>query len=192
VLSRNWWFSLQVARSTCKHFTDIPAVQFGRVEIANMNQQAQPSRNNQVSALTQVSRRDLAQGQQEHQKIVLSCAYISNETISEDWRPTNIALLALWESLVQSPSPSISFIYTPSNGSCFRTCLASANAPISADITLPISPSLWKQQETAAYQPANFWCISLCGVLTNEDQLCNEQWTNAWVSWAKNLSSCVL
>ena len=40
VLSGNWQFRSQISRatrSTCKHFTDTPADQFGRVRIANVN-----------------------------------------------------------------------------------------------------------------------------------------------------------
>ena len=57
------------ARSTCKHFTDTPAVQFSRVGIANMNLSAVawPSRGSPASVeLAGVSRRDQdQQGPQE-------------------------------------------------------------------------------------------------------------------------------
>jgi hypothetical protein len=61
--------SAVAAQSTCKHFTDTPAVQFGSVEIAASV--ARPSRNSQASAESApVSRRDL--DHQEHQDLSLS------------------------------------------------------------------------------------------------------------------------
>jgi hypothetical protein len=54
---------------------------------------------------------------------------------------------------------------------------------ISADITLPISPSLWKLQEAAAHYQKYFGAVSLYGVPTNGAQLCNVRQTNICVSF---------
>lgn len=55
--------------------------------------------------------------------------------------------------------------------------LASTCAPVSADITLPISPSPRKWQETAAHHQKFFGSVSLYGVSTNAAQLRNARWT---------------
>ena len=75
------------------------------------------------------------------------------------------------------------------HGSCLSMDLFSACGSVSADITLPISPSPRKQQETAAHHQKDFWCISLCGVPTNATQLCNVRWTNTCMLLA--FHSCV-
>jgi hypothetical protein len=73
---------------TCKHFSDILAVLFGRVRSAAVV--AWPSRDTQASALAQFSRRD----QQECQE-KLGCASFSKVKISTDSRPTSVVQLAL-------------------------------------------------------------------------------------------------
>jgi hypothetical protein len=86
----------------------------------------------------------------------------------------------------------LSPIHTPSKQRVSSTCPASAGASVSADITLPIRPSLWKCQETAAHHKKFSWCVSLYGVPTNIAQLCNVRQSNTCMLLAKNPSSCVL
>ena len=69
--------------------------------------------------------------------------------------------------------------------------LASAYVSVLADITLPISQSLLKGQETSACHQ-KIWCFSLYGVLTNAAQLHNVRQPKTCVSLAKTLSSHVL
>ena len=85
-------------------------------------------------------------------------------------------------------------------GPCLTTCLASAhwvwlsNTPcksVSADVTLPIGPSLRKWQEATRTPPESFWCISLYGVMTNGAQLGNVRWTNPCMCLEKNPLSCI-
>jgi hypothetical protein len=57
-------------------------------------------------------------------------------------------------------------------------CLALAYSSVSADITLPISPSPLKQQETAAYHLTFFWCISVYGI--------QQMQINTWILLSKN------
>jgi hypothetical protein len=66
--------------------------------------------------------------------------------------------------------------------------LASEHKLVSVDITLPISLSLRKWQETAAHHQKFFWCVSLYGVPTYAAQLCHVR----WMLLAKNPSSRVL
>jgi hypothetical protein len=97
--------SATAAPSTHKHFTNAPAVQFGRVGLATAV--TRPSRDSQASASVQVSRRD----QGGIPEKVLVCASLS-EQISEDERLTCIAQLALKASQAQPPSLSVeSFLY---------------------------------------------------------------------------------
>ena len=57
-----------------------------------------------------------------------------------------------------------------SNHHVSSMCLASAHASVSAGITLPITLSLLKQQETNT-PPKIFWCLALYRVLTHAAQL---------------------
>ena len=58
--------------------------------------------------------------------------------------------------------------------SCLTTYIDSAHEYVSADITLTISSSLRKHQETAAYYQKIFCVVLVYGVLTNGAQLqCN-------------------
>ena len=70
----------------------------------------------------------------------------------EDGRPGSIAELTLQASLSHS---LLSPIY-PSKHHVSSTGLASARVSVSADITLPISPSLQNPQETAAHHQKVF------------------------------------
>jgi hypothetical protein len=63
--------------------------------------------------------------------------------ISEDMRETSVAQLALRATEAQ-PS-SLSFLYSLQIS--LREGLASAHESVSADVTLPISLSQWKQQK---------------------------------------------
>ena len=71
------------------------------------------------------------------------------------------------------------------HGSCLTTCLASAHESISADITLPISLSLTKQQEATAHHQKFFRYISLYGIPTNGAQLQNVRRINACMPLVK-------
>jgi hypothetical protein len=71
------------------------------------------------------------------------------------------------------------------------TGLGSACVSVSADVTLPISPSPQKRQETVAHHKKFVGGFSLWG-LTNAAQLRNVRQTNACVLIAKNPSLCVL
>jgi hypothetical protein len=74
----------------------------------------------------------------------------------------------------------------------FSAGLASACASVSADITLPISLSPWKQQEAETYHQKLFDTISLSRVPTNAAHLHNVRWTNTFALLAKNVPSHVL
>ena len=86
---------------------------------------------------------------------VLSCASLREAKISEDSRPTSIAQLAVPASQALSPSLR-GVLFIPSKHHVSSMGLASAHTSVSADITLPISPSPWKQQETAAHHQKFF------------------------------------
>lgn len=91
------------------------------------------------------------------------------------------------------PSP----IYTlhhhlSSKGLASSRVFPTAHASVSVDITLPINLSLWKRQETVAHHQKFFWCVPLCGVLTNAPRLQNLREINTCVLLAKYLSSRVL
>jgi hypothetical protein len=74
---------------------------------------------------------------------VLSCASLREEKISKDSRPTSIAQLVVPSSQALSPSLSVeSYLYLP-NIMCPPHVLPQHMHPI--------SPSPWKQQETAAH-----------------------------------------
>jgi hypothetical protein len=131
---------------TCKHFTDIPAVQFEWVGVAAMV--AWPSRNSQTSAESAwVSRRDSDQGQQEHQEKFSE----KGQQSKNQWRPS----LTTSKPRQASLSP-LSSNYTPSKHHLSSMCLASAHESVSADITLPINPSPMKQQEATAHHQKFF------------------------------------
>ena len=95
----------------------------------------------------------LSMSQQEGPGDILSCASLSEAKIREDSSPATIAQLAL-PAGKPSPAPImlLSPIHSPSKHHVSSMCLASACASVSADITLPISPSPRKRQETAAHQ----------------------------------------
>jgi hypothetical protein len=109
---------------------------------------ALPSRDSQASALAQVSRRDL-KGHQKFPAVPLS----GKRKIIQDWRPTHIVHFTA--SSISSPSLASITVHRvlviPSKHHVSSTGLASVCAPVSADITWPISPSPLKQQETAAH-----------------------------------------
>jgi hypothetical protein len=68
------------------------------------------------------------------------------------------------------------------------TSLASAHSSVSANITLPISPSARMWQETTAHHQKFFGAVSLYGVPANAAHLCNVRRTNTCVLLAKNPS----
>ena len=137
------------ARSTRKHFTDTPAVQFSRVRLATVV--TQPSRDSQASALAQVSRRD----QQGTPGEVLGCVSAQEAKISKDVIPTSVAQIAVPAS--QALSPSISgVLFIPSKHHVPSTRLASAlasNHPKSLEAT-----------RNCSTPPEVFGCISLYDV----------------------------
>ena len=78
------------AGSTCKHFTDRPAVQFGRAGLTTVvTQPSRDSQASQASALAQVSRTDKEICQE------FLAVPFSVKQRCEDVRPTSIAWLAL-------------------------------------------------------------------------------------------------
>jgi hypothetical protein len=87
---------------------------------------------------------------------VLCCASLSEAKIREDLRPTSVAQLTLPTSLAQPLLLSIKFYLYSFKHHMSSTCLASVCAFISADITLPISPSSKKQQDTAVHHQKVF------------------------------------
>jgi hypothetical protein len=139
-----------------------PAVQFSRVRIANMNEQwwhylaetARPlcespgetRRDTRRSSPLCLSQQSEAQQRQETNK------HFSGRSTS---KPSHHH--CLW-------SP----VYTPFEHHMTSMGLASAHAFVEVDITRPIRP--WKQHEPH-HQNFFFWCVSLCGVQTNEAQL---------------------
>ena len=94
MLSGNLQFGSQSAVAawfTCKHFTDIPAVQFSRVRIANTSQQWW-----HYLAETPGLSLDLSQQKGPGgMPGVLCCASLREAKISKDVRPTSIAQLAV-------------------------------------------------------------------------------------------------
>ena len=71
------------------------------------------------------------------------------------------------------------------------TSLASACAPVSADINIPISLSPQKLQESQSTQPLVCWCFSLYRVSANVGHIHHVRRSNACVL-AENHSSLVL
>ena len=86
---------------------------------------------------------------------VLCHASLNEAKISEDVRPTSIAQLAVPASQALSLS-LCGVLFIPSKHHVSSTGLASACESVSADITLPISLSPQKQQETAAHHQKFF------------------------------------
>ena len=107
--------STLTAQSTCKHFTDLPAVQFSRVGIANTNQQWW---HNLAETARPQPQLESAEGTRKNAR-----------------RSSRLCL----------PQGSKDQIHH-----MFSTDLASVCASVSTDITLPVSWSPKKWQETAA------------------------------------------
>jgi hypothetical protein len=169
------------AWSTGKHFTDTPAVQFSRVRIANKPAAvAQPSRNSQVSALAQVSRRD----PEELRKSSWLClSQLSKD--SEDSRPTVLHSQLYKQAKLSSVTVHWVLFILPPNITCapwvFLSQLTSLCQTESSEVA-----------RNCSTPPEGFWSISLYGVPTNAAQLHNIRQTNTRVSLAKNPSSSVL
>ena len=92
---------------------------------------------------------------------LLGCASLSKSKISELLRPTRVAELALEANIVQPLSVSVEFILSPNSTHPPWVLPQQVCVSVSADFTLPISPSPQKQQETAAHQQKLLCCISL-------------------------------
>ena len=136
VLSGNWQFSPQVRRGSSihlKHFMDISAVQFGRVSIANTNQQMWHE-----LAETTRSQQSQQEGSGGTPGESLSCSSLSEAKVKQ--RPeTNKHCTA---SSTSTPSSAFHYpassIYSPSKQhivlqvSCLSMCLASVHACVSA------------------------------------------------------------
>ena len=118
ILSGNWQFSSQVGsgRSTCKHFTGIPAVQLHRFGLVTVV--TGPSRHSQASL-------NLGYSQPERPGEALSCAFLREAKINKDVRPTSIAQLAVPASQALSPSLH-GVLFIPSKHHMSSTCLDSA------------------------------------------------------------------
>jgi hypothetical protein len=82
---------------------------------------------------------------------LLSYASFREAKIRKEARPASTAQRALEASQAPSPPLSVGPIYNPSKHHPSSTGLASALASVSADITLPVSLSPRKWQETAAH-----------------------------------------
>jgi hypothetical protein len=182
--------SAAAAPSTRKHFMDTPAVQFGRVTIANMNQQcwyylAETARSQPRLKAAGGTRRNARRNVQ----LCLSQQSEVQRRLEDQEGAVQLAVLTVLLTVLFILSPNI--MYPPwflhHHVSCF-----SVYASVSADITLPISLNLGKQQEATAHHQKIFWCVSLYGVLTNGAQLHNVRQTNTCVSLAKNPLSCSL
>lgn len=128
--------SAVAAWSTGKHFTDKPAVQFDRVRIATAV--IRPSRDSQTQP------QHKSAGGTSRNTSSLLCLSQGSE---DQWRlRTSSAQLAIPASQAQPLSLSVKFCSYPLNMG-----LSSALGSVSADITLPISPSPRKWQEKAAH-----------------------------------------
>ena len=155
--------SAAAAQSTCKHFPDTPAVQFGGVGIVNSNQQQWQEQ----LGLSQISRRDQDwQGHQEFFAVSLSVKQRSVKTLDQEVLQS--------EPLSRSTESYLSSLQTSHvpHGSCLsmRVCLSRTPCEsASADIALPIGPSLRKGQE-AISTPAwhhDKWNSTACVRQTN-------------------------
>jgi hypothetical protein len=177
----------RAARSTCQHFTDTPAVQFCRVGIANRNEQrwhylaesARPQPWHKSAAggtrrLARSSRLCLSQRREDQQRF-------KTNKHCHSW------LSWLYKQAQLSLSQSVQSYLYPPNITCFSSTLVS----VLADITLPISLSPGKWQESAAHHQ-KFFGVSLYGAPTNAAQLRSVRRTNTCISLAKNLLSSVL
>jgi len=128
------------------------------------------------------------------------CASLSKAKVSKNSRDQE--MLQNW--LYNKPlSQSIeSYLYSlkhhlsrvlPQHVSCPSMCVCLSKTPhesVSAHITLPISPSLWEQQETIAHQQ-KFCGVFLYGVSTKGSQLRTVRQINTCLSLVKNPSSRV-
>ena len=136
------------AQSTHKHLTDTSMVQFDNVGIANTNQQQwhylpettrpQPWPKSAGGTLRDTRRSFqlcLSQGRFETYK------YCTASSVS---KPSSASITVHW------------VLFFPSKDHMSFMGLASANASVSTDITLPISPSPWNQPQTAAHHQKFF------------------------------------
>ena len=94
-------------------------------------------------------------------------------------------LTACWVLFILSPNMCPPWVL-PHHMSCFSTwvCLSwhhFANWPKTIEAA-----------RNCSTPPEVFWCVSLCGALTNATQLCSVRWTNTCVLVAKNPLSYVL
>jgi hypothetical protein len=149
-LSEDQQFSLQeraaAAWSTCKYFTDMPAVQCSSVGIA------QPSRNSQASA-------ESAQGCQE-KFFAMALNEARSRTIAELAMPASQAPVAVcWVLVILPPNITCPPWILPQHGK--SVCLP-WHCPAN-------HPSL-REQEAASTPPELSWCVSLHGVTTNGAQ----------------------
>ena len=80
-------------------------------------------------------------------------------------------------------------LFSPSIDHVSSTCLASAQSPVSAGITLPISPSPWKHQEAAAHHQKFFGAFLSMASWQNTAQLHNVKLTSTCMLLSKNPSS---
>ena len=131
------------AQSTRKHFTDTPAVHFGRVQLATVV--TQPSRQPGLS---------LSSSQQEGPTgtpgEVLSCA-----SLRETHKHCTASCTSKLSSFSVTPS-LCGVLFIPSKHHIYSTGFASAGLSVSADITLLISLSPQKQQETVTHHQKFF------------------------------------
>ena len=138
---------------------DTPAVQFCRVGLTNTNQQwwhdraetARPQLNGHESAggTSRNTRRSsqlcFSQGREDqwrqdtHKHCTASCTS----------KPSSVSVI-LWSPIYTLQTSCVLHV------SCLNMCLSLAQASVSADITLPISPNPQKRQETAAHHQKFF------------------------------------
>ena len=141
MLSGNRQFNSQVNSSSqinLQTLTNTAAYQYGRVRIANMNQQSQHYL--AETARLQPQHKSAGGTQRDARRSFRLCLSFHEVKISE----------ALQANQAQSPALSVESYFYPSKHHMSSTGFASACKSFSADITLPISPSPSKQQESAA------------------------------------------